>query len=181
VPQRPAWLPPADVPTTLYFDVPGAVDLAAKPLLPLTRTAPTALGVADADGDGRTGITLERLGNEISFGLVAPTNATIRGGASGVVYVGTAALLASTVSVRARLMVCDSNGACTVASERTASALVTLLALLPFNYNFGAIDVTVPAGGSLRVVLDVPASSQGDALLSADATLSASAITVIFR
>jgi hypothetical protein len=168
------------VPTTLYFDVPGAVDLAAKPLLPLTRTAPTALGVADADGDGRTGITLQRLGNEISFGLVAPTNATIRGGASGVVYVSTAALLASTVSVRARLMVCDSNGACSVASERTGSALVTVLAL-PINYNFGAIDVTVPAGGSLRVVLDVPASSSGDALLSADAALTASAITVIFR
>jgi hypothetical protein len=181
VPPRPAWLPPADVPTTLYFDVPGAVDLAAKPLLPLTRTAPTALGVADADGDGRAGITLQRSGNEISFGLVAPTNATIRGGASGVVYVSTAALLASTVSVRARLMVCDSTGACSVASERTSSALVTVLALLPFNYNFGAIDVTVPAGGSLRVVLDVPASSSSDALLSADAVLSASAITVVFR
>ena len=123
----------------------------------------------------------QRLGNEISFGLAAPTNATIRGGASGVVYVSTAALLASTVSVRARLMVCDSNGACTVASERTGSALVTVLALLPINYNFGTIDVTVPAGGSLRVVLDVPASSSGDALLSADAALSASAITVIFR
>ena len=161
--------------------MPGAVDLAAEPLLPLTRTAPTALGVADADGDGRTGITLERLGDEISFGLEAPTDATIRGGASGVVYVSTASLLASTVSVRARLMVCDASGACTVVSERTGSALVTVLALLPINYNFGTIDVTVPAGGSLRVVLDVPASSSGDALLNADATLSASAITVIFR
>ena len=60
------------------------------------------------------------------------------------------------------------------------STLVTVLALLPINYNFGTIDVTVPAGGSLRVVLDVPASSSGDALLNADATLSASAITVEF-
>jgi hypothetical protein len=78
-------------------------------------------------------------------------------------------------------MVCDGNGACSVASERTGSGLVTLVALLPISYNFGTIDVTVPAGGSLRVVLDVPASSSGDALLSADAALSASAITVIFR
>ena len=59
-------------------------------------------------------------------------------------------------------------------------ALVTVLAL-PINFNFGTIDVTVPAGGSLRIVLDVLASSSGDVLLSADAALSPSAITVVFR
>jgi hypothetical protein len=168
------------VPTTLYFDVPGDVDIVKAPVLPLVRTAPTALGVADADGDGRTGITLERMNGELTWALDAPTDATIRGGASGVVYVSTTGLLASTVSVRARLMVCDAGGGCMVVSERTGSALVTVLAL-PINYSFGTIDVTVPAGGSLRVVLDVPASSSGDVLLSADAALSASAITVVFR
>ena len=68
------------LPTTLYFDVPGAVDLAAKPLLPLTRTAPTALGVADADGDGRTGNHARALGQRDLVQTCAPTDATIRGG-----------------------------------------------------------------------------------------------------
>jgi hypothetical protein len=77
-------------------------------------------------------------------------------------------------------MVCDKFGTCSLIAERTGSALVTVLAL-PINFDFGAINVTVPAGGSLRVVLDVPAGSSGDALLSADAALSASAITVVFR
>ena len=121
------------------------------------------------------------LGNgELAFGLDAPTDATIRGGASGVAYVSTGGLLASTVSLRARLMVCDTAGACSVISERTGNALVTVLAL-PINYDFGAVDVVVPAGGSLRVVLDVPANSGSDVLLAADATLSPSSITVVFR
>ncbi len=77
-------------------------------------------------------------------------------------------------------MSCDQAGNCVVLSERTGNALVTVLAL-PIAFNFGTIDVTVPANGTLRVVLDVPASSSGDALISADATLSASAITVVFR
>jgi hypothetical protein len=141
---------------------------------------PVALAVADADGDGRAGITLQRGNGALAFGLDAPTEATIRGGASGVVYVSTGGLLASTVSLRARLMTCDAAGACTNISERTGSALVTVLAL-PINFDFGAIDVVVPAGGSLRVVLDVPANSGGDVLLAADATLSPSAITVVFR
>ena len=89
-------------------------------------------------------------------------------------------MLASTVSLRARLEVCDKAGTCTAIVERTGNALLTVLAL-PITYDFGAIDITVPAGGSLRVVLDVPASSNGDVLLSADAVLSPSAITVIFR
>ena len=188
VPPRPAWLPPANVATPLYMDVPGPVDLAARPLLPLVRNAPVALGVADADGDGRTGITLGRTppgqptpaNGELTFALAAPTDAQIRGAASGVVYASTTSLLLSTVSVRARLMSCDQAGSCTVLSERTGSALVTVLAL-PISFNFGTIDVTVPANGTLRVVLDVPASSSGDVLISADATLAASAITVVFR
>jgi len=180
IPPRPAWLPPADVATTLYFDVPGKVDVASGIVQPLVRSAPTALGAADADSDGRTGITLQRMSGELAFGLDAPTDATIRGGASGVAYVSTGGLLASTVSLRARLMVCDKAGACATISERTGNALVTVLAL-PINFDFGAIDVVVPAGGSLRVVLDVPSSSSSDVLLSADATLSPSAITVVFR
>ena len=72
------------------------------------------------------------------------------------------------------------HGACSLIAERTGNALVTVLAL-PINFDFGTIDVTVPAGGSLRIVLDVPSSSSGDVLLSADAALSASAITVVFR
>ena len=84
------------------------------------------------------------------------------------------------MTLRARLMVCDTAGACATISERTGNALVTVLAL-PINFDFGAIDVVVPAGGSLRVVLDVPSSSSSDVLLSADATLSPSAITVVFR
>jgi hypothetical protein len=182
-------LPPANVATTLYFDVPGPVDVAARPLLPLVRTAPLALAAADADGDGRAGITIARTPpgqptpptGELTFALDAPTDARIQGPASGTVYATTSSLLASTVSVRARLMVCDGGGACGVVSERTGSGLVTVVALLPILYDFGTIDVTVPAGGTLRVVLDVPPSSSGDVLLAADATLSASAITVVFR
>jgi hypothetical protein len=150
-------------------------------VLPLVRTAPTALGVADADGDGYSGITLERLNGSLAFGLDAPTDAVIRGRASGVVYVSTAALLASTVVVKAQLVVCDSSGTCSLVAQRTGNALVTVLALLPISYDFGTIDVTVPAGGSLRVVLDVPGSSSGDVRISADALLSPSAITVVFR
>jgi hypothetical protein len=189
VPPRPDWLPPADVATTLYFDVPGAVDVAARPLLPLVRALPLALTVADADGDGRSGITLARTPpgqptpptGELSFALDAPTDAHIQGPASGTVYASTSSLLASTVAVRARLMVCDAGGGCSLVSERTGSGLVTVIALLPIVFDFGTIDVTVPAGGTLRVVLDVPPSSSGDVLLAADATLSPSAITVVFR
>jgi HD-GYP domain-containing protein (c-di-GMP phosphodiesterase class II) len=189
VPQRPAWLPPANVATTLYFDVPGAVDVAARPVLPLVRTAPTALAVADADGDGQAGITIARTPpgqptpgtGELAFGLHAPTEARIQGAASGVIYASTPALLASTVTVRARLMSCDAGGSCHVLSERTGSALVTILALLPIGFDFGTIDVTVPAGGTLRVVLDVPSSSSGDLLLSSDAALNPASITVVFR
>jgi hypothetical protein len=189
VPPRPDWLPPADVATTLYFDVPGPVDVAARPLLPLVRNAPLALAATDADGDGRSGITLARTPpgqptpptGELAWALDAPTDAHIQGPASGTVYATTSSLLASTVAIRARLMVCDADGNCSVVSERTGSGLVTVVALLPIVYNFGTIDVIVPAGGTLRVVLDVPSSSSGDALLAADATLSASAITVVFR
>jgi hypothetical protein len=94
------------------------------------------------------------------------------------VYVSTAGLLASTVVVRAQLVVCDQAGNCELIAQRTGSALVTVLAL-PITYDFRTIDVTVPAGGSLRVVLDVPSGQ--DVLMSADALLSPSAITVVFR
>jgi hypothetical protein len=168
------------VATTLYADVPEGADASPGAILPLVRTAPAALAVADADGDGRTGITLARSRDALSFSMDAPTDARIQGAASGVVYVSTASLLASTVVIQGHLVVCDEAGVCDVIAQRAGNALVTILAL-PIIYDFGTIDVTVPAGGSLRLVLDVLAHSAGDALLSADALLSPTSITVVFR
>lgn len=179
IPPRPGWLPPAGVPTPLYFDVVGSVDAGAHPVLPLVRNAPTSLAVVDGDGDGRAGITLRRDAGELSFALTAPTDATVVGAASGTAYVSTAQLLALNVTVRARLLVCDVGNTCAQIAESTRSALVTALPL-PIVFDLGSVDTVIPANGSLRLTLDVPTTSSGDALVSADSTLTPSNITVTF-
>jgi hypothetical protein len=91
---RASWLPPAGVSTPLYLDVPQPVDIAAQQLLPLVREAPTAPTVADADGDGRAGITLARAQTSaLTFALAAPTEARIQGQATATVFASTPALL----------------------------------------------------------------------------------------
>jgi hypothetical protein len=78
-------------------------------------------------------------------------------------------------------MVCDAVGGCTTLVERTGSTVtLTPLVALPINLDFGSIDATIPAGGTLRIVIDIPASSGGDAVLLPDAAATPSAVTVRF-
>lgn len=179
IPPRPAWLPAAGAPTPFYFDVVGTVDALEHPVLPLVRNAPTSPTVADADGDGRTGITLQREAGQLSFAVVAPTDARLVGAASGTAYVSTAQLVAVNVTVRARLLVCDAGNSCTQIAESTRSALVTPLPV-PIVFDLGSLDAALPANGSLRVSLDVPTGSSGDALVSSDSTLTPANITITF-
>ena len=182
VPPRAGWLPGPGVATPFYLDLPSSgVDLGGDPLMALVRPAPTAGASPDGDGDGRPGISIARNGRQASFALTAPTAARVAGPASAVVHAGSTGLLQLSVAVRARLMVCDATGACSVLAERSGSTLtVVQLVALPINLDFGSIDTTIPAGGTLRIVIDIPGSSGGDAVLLPDAAGTPSALTVRF-
>ena len=94
-------------------------------------------------------------------------------------YVGTKQVVPAAISVRARLLVCDGAGACAPIAESAVDTVAGVVAL-PLAFDFGIVDAVVPAGGTVRVAIDVPESSTTDVVVFADTSLTPSAITLTF-
>jgi hypothetical protein len=187
---RPGWLPVAGVPTPFYFEVPGRVrdDDRADWLLAMRTAAPNRTNVLsfDPDRDGWAGLTLARSQDGVTptNGLLAfewggPDAAHLAGPTMAQLYVGTKQIVPAAISVRARLLVCDGSGACTPVAESAVDAVAGVGAA-PLAFDFGTVDATVPAGGTVRVAIDVPDSSTSDVVVFADTSLTPSAITLTF-
>ena len=187
---RPGWLPAAGVPTAFYFEVPGRVHVndPGDWLLRMDTTAPTRTNVLsfDPDRDGWAGLTLARtIGGETpTNGLVAfewggPESATLGGPTMAQLYVGTKQVVPAAISVRAQLFVCDQAGACTPVAESAVDAVAGVVAA-PLAFDFGTVAAVLPAGGTIRVAIDVPESSTSDVVVFADTNVTPSAITLTF-
>jgi hypothetical protein len=179
-------LPPAGVATAFYFDLPATVDLAAAPSLALKTEAPTRTSVLtfDPDHDGRAGLNLRRTAgsvvapaDQVVFEWGGPAAFRTAGPTSVVAHAAIDSLLPGRIALRGRLLACDATSACTVVAETTSSTLAALVAI-PLTLDFGTIDVTVPANGTLRVTVDVPSSSAAGIVLFADTTATPGAITL---
>ncbi len=189
--QRPGWLPPAGVPTPLYLGLGGRIDLSDLPLLDLARSAPTRNNVRslDPDRDGLAGLTIPRLDSEafqwereVAHVWGGPDQFRLAGEASALVHVGAPGATAVDLTVRARVLVCGAGGfdaSCTAIASQTLGVNAAADPV-PIVFGFGSIDAIVPAGGTVRLVLDVPAGSAADVVLFADTRPTPSALTVVF-
>ena len=189
-PPRGGWLPAPGVATAFYLDLPGRIhdDRPEEWLLALKTQAPTRNNVLsfDPDRDGWAGLTLARTVGGVTppTGLVAfewggPDAARAAGPATALVSASTKELVAAAMSLRAQLLVCDSAGACTAIAESAVDTAAGLVAV-PVGFDFGVIDTVIPAGGTIRIAIDVPATSTTDVVLFADTRVTPSAITLTF-
>jgi HD-GYP domain-containing protein (c-di-GMP phosphodiesterase class II) len=187
---RPGWLPAAGVPTTFYFEMLGRVhdNDPEDWLLGMRTSVPnrTTTLSFDPDRDGWAGLTLARTQDGITpvnglltFAWGGPDAAGLAGPTMAQLYVGTKQVVPAAISVRARLLACDAAGACAPIAESAVDTVAGVVAL-PLAFDFGIVDAVIPAGGTVRVALDVPESSTTDIVVFADTNLTPSAITLTF-
>lgn len=188
---RPGWLPPAGAPAQLYATFAGAIDLAAGPLLDMSFAAPNRNNVRslDPDGDGLPGLTIARLDGEadqwqrqVVHVWGGPDQFQIAGDAAALLYVGSASGQPADLVVRARVLTCGPGGVDAGCSSIGSQTLALNASADPVaaGFWFGTIDTVVPAGGTVRLVVDVPAGSAADVVLFADTRSTRSALTVTF-
>ncbi len=183
---RPNWLPAAGVATAFHFDMPGRFDPADGPLLALKTNTPNRNNAFDPDRDGVPGVTLARRsddqpqpGGQLTFGWGGPGDARTAGPTSALVHVAAPVVFPVDVVLRGRLFACDAAGACAPIAETTAAASAAVIPVA-LTLDFGAIDAVVPAGGTIRIVIDVPPSSATDVVVLADTRDFRSALTLTF-
>ena len=83
------------------------------------------------------------------------------------------------MALHAQLLVCGADGACSVVADTTVGAELGLVPAA-VTMDFGAVDATIPEGGSIRLVVDVPPASAADVVLFAGTRATPSAVTLTF-